>query len=73
MLRLEKPFVGEVDEKGNVCSGRSKGFNITDIENELVDCAKKIVNDYETEFLPAEDDNVCRFCGYKFYCPKWDT
>jgi hypothetical protein len=27
---------------------------------------------YEREFLPTEDENKCRICGYKFYCPKWD-
>ena len=73
MLRLEKPFVGVVDEDGNVSSARSEGFNMTDIENELIVCAKKIVNDYEMEFLLTDDDNVCRFCGYKFYCAKWDA
>ncbi len=72
MLRLEKPIETEVDKEGNVKAGRSKGFNIKEVEDELVDCAKKIVKDYEGEFLPTEDENKCRFCGYKFYCPKWE-
>ena len=72
MLRLDKPFVAEIDKDGNVTSPRVQPFNINDVEKELVDCAKKIVHDYETEFLPAKDDNKCRFCKYKFYCPKWE-
>ena len=31
----------------------------------------KIVADYEGEFLPVKEDAPCKFCGYKFYCPKW--
>lgn len=71
MLRLDKPYEGVVDEEGNVAAGRSKGFNIFDVEKELIDCARNIVLDYESEFLVAEDEGSCRFCGYKFYCPKW--
>lgn len=72
MLRLDKPLEADVDEEGNVTAGRSKGFNIKDVEKELVECAKNVVKDYEGEFLPTTDDNKCRFCGYKFYCPKWE-
>jgi hypothetical protein len=72
MLRLEKPFEAIFDKDGNFTAGRSKGFNIKEVEKELVECAKKIVKDYETEFLPAKDDTPCRYCGFKFYCPKWD-
>ena len=71
MLRLDKPFEGVVDVEGNVAAGRSKGFNIFDVEKELIECARNIVLDYESVFLPVGDDNACRFCGYKFYCPKW--
>jgi len=71
MLRLEKPLEAEVigDE---VTAGRSKGFKITEVQKELVETAKAIVHDYETEFLPVKDDSSCRNCGYKFYCPKWE-
>ena len=71
MLRMEKPYQGEVDADGNVMSGRSKGFNINEVKEELVECAKKIVTDYEGEFLPVKDDTPCTYCGYRFYCPKW--
>ena len=72
MLKLEKPFEAMVDKNGNVKSGGSRGFNIKDVESELIGCAKSIVNDYETEFLPSISDTPCVFCGYKFYCPKWE-
>lgn len=73
MLRLEKPLTGEVDADGNVKAGRAKGFNIEDIKKELIECARNIVRDYEGEFLPTEDEDKCRRCGYKFYCPKWNA
>ncbi len=72
MLRLEKPLEAEVDKDGNVTAGRSKGFNIKEVEQELIDTAKKIMNDYEGEFLPSKDDTPCRYCKFKFYCPKWE-
>jgi len=72
MLNMEKPFESEVDEDGNANCGRSQGFNINDVQKELIDCAKNIVENYEKEFIPVEDDNPCRNCGYKFYCPKWE-
>lgn len=72
MLRLDKPLTAEVDEKGNVTAGRSEGFNIHEVEKELVECAKNIVKGYEGEFLPVESDAPCRNCKYKFYCPKWE-
>jgi len=72
MLRLEKPIEAEVDKDGNVTAGRAKGFNIKEVEQELIETAKKIVKDYEGEFLPTEDENNCRFCRYKFYCPRWE-
>jgi len=73
MLRLEKPYEAEVDSEGNARAGRSQGFNINDVEKELVECAKNIERDYESEFLPAKNDEPCRGCGYKFYCPKWES
>ncbi len=72
MLRLEKP-VEMVIENGEVKgSGREKGFNLEEVKEELVETAKNIAHDFEHEFNVTEDDNKCRFCGYKFYCPKWD-
>jgi DNA helicase-2/ATP-dependent DNA helicase PcrA len=72
MLRLEKPYTANVNPDGTVGAGRSEGFDIKEVEKELVDCAKRIVHDYEHEFKPTEDEENCRFCGFKFYCPKWE-
>ena len=48
------------------------GFVLSDVNAELIETAKKVAYDYEHEFLPTEDESNCRFCGYKFYCTKWD-
>ncbi|MFA6420569.1 MAG: hypothetical protein WCW13_07230, partial [archaeon] len=71
-LRLEKPLEAELDKEGNVTSGRTKGFNIKDVEKELIETANKIMNNYEGEFIPTKDENNCRNCKLKFYCPKWE-
>lgn len=70
MLRLDKPLETEVMANGEVKAGRSKGFNINDVETELVETANKIVHNYEHEFLPTNEEDNCKYCGYKFYCPK---
>ena len=73
MLRLEKPVEMSVDADGNVTNnGRGSGFNLEDVKNDLIEAAKSIAHDYEHEFDVTGDDNNCRFCGYKFYCPKCD-
>lgn len=71
MLRLEKPIETEIMPNGDVNAGRSKGFNLKEIEKEIIDIAEKIIHNYEHEFLPTEEDK-CRYCGYKFYCPRWE-
>jgi hypothetical protein len=71
MLRLEKPLEADIDKDGIATSGRSKGFDIKEVEKELIETAKKIMADYEGEFLPVKDDAPCRNCRFKFYCPKW--
>jgi len=73
MLRLEKPVEMNVGDDGNVTNnGRGSGFNLEDVKSELIEAAKSIAHDYEHEFDVTGDDNNCRFCGYKFYCPKFD-
>ena len=71
MLRLAKPVEMEVDENGNVSCGRMRGFSLEDVENRLIEDCKAVANDYEHEFEVTDKDDNCRFCGYKFYCPKW--
>lgn len=73
MLRLDKPVeMTVVGEEVKGPDGRTKGFKLSDVKKELVECAKKIMHDYEHEFNYVEEDEPCRFCGYKFYCPKWE-
>ncbi|MFC1698292.1 3'-5' exonuclease, partial [Nanoarchaeota archaeon] len=53
MLRLDKPF--ETDIKDGKFTAGSRGnykeISLDDVKKELVDCAKKIVKDYETKHL----------------------
>ncbi|MGM5480492.1 MAG: ATP-dependent helicase [Nanobdellota archaeon] len=77
MLRLDKPIEMDVDEEGNVTSavGGSKrsNFNLAELKKTIVNYCKSIAHDYEYGFEVTTDENNCRFCGYKFYCPKWET
>ena len=71
MLRLEKPYELTLDSEGNATApGNTKGFNLNEVRQELIETCKKIEHDFEHEFTPTEEEN-CRFCGYKFYCPRW--
>ncbi|MFH1432891.1 MAG: ATP-dependent DNA helicase [archaeon] len=73
MLRLDSPVEMMVDETGNVTNnGRGQGFTLEGVKGELLEAVRGIAHDFEHSFAPAEDENGCRFCGYKFYCPKWD-
>ena len=72
MLRLKTPLVGVLIEDNVKFPGNNLGFKISEVEKELVDTAKAIMHDYEHEFLPVKEDNPCRYCGYKLYCPKWE-
>jgi DNA helicase II / ATP-dependent DNA helicase PcrA len=74
MLKLEKPLVMTIE--GDEVKGpdnRTKGFNIKEVEKELLDCADSIVKDFEGKFDWVEDDAPCKWCGLKFYCPKWEN
>ncbi len=73
MLKLDKPdeFIVNGDDIYPK-SGRGKGFNLKEVREELIQTANLIAKDFETEFSVAKNDNPCRYCGYKFYCPKWE-
>jgi len=72
MLNEEKPIVMTlVGDEVKGPDGRTKGFLLSEVRKEMVECAKRIVHDYEHEFKVSIDDKPCRFCGYKFYCSKW--
>ncbi|MFW5852505.1 MAG: ATP-dependent helicase, partial [Nanoarchaeota archaeon] len=73
MLKLDKPLEMTVDgDEVKGSDGRTKGFRISEVKKEIRNLCKSIARDYETEFKEAEDENKCRFCGYKFYCKKWE-
>lgn len=73
MLKLEKPF--EMFVEGDIVKGpdgRTKPFNLSELRTEFIELATQIGKDFESEFKTTDDENKCRFCGLKFYCPKWD-
>jgi len=70
MLRQDKPLEFELDEKGNaVClsSNRLSGFNIYEIEEELVKAAHAVISAYERGFKPCTIENNCEFCNEYVY------
>ena len=70
MLKQEKPFEFEIDEKGNaVCKSSSylDGFNIYEIEKELVETAKKVQDAYRSGFKPCPVEKNCEFCDEYVY------
>ena len=76
MLRLDKPIEMAVDEQGNVTAvtgcTKAANFNLGELKQKIIDYCKSIANDYEHGFEVATNEDACRFCGFKFYCPKWD-
>ena len=74
MLKLEKPVCYKLGEQGCATDviGRSTPFNINAVKEKLISVAKSVEHDFETHFECTIDDNKCRYCGYKFYCPKWE-
>ena len=73
LLRQDKPVEMTLDGNGNATApGNTRGFNLKEVEGELIEACKSIAHDYEHEFEATGDDKACRYCGYKFYCPKWE-
>lgn len=73
MLKLEKPVCYELGEDGwgRDVIGKSHPFKLEDVKELIMKTAANIKNDFETRFETATDENACRFCKLKFYCPKW--
>jgi DNA helicase-2/ATP-dependent DNA helicase PcrA len=70
MLRLDKPIEFEIDEEGNAISTSStrlEGFNINQIETELVKEAEKVLKAYQEGFKPCPIENNCKFCNEYIY------
>ena len=76
MLKLDKPI--EMEVKGDevvALTGCNKtaNFKLSELKEEIINFAKSIKEDYEHSFECTDDESNCKFCGYKFYCPKWDS
>jgi RecB family exonuclease len=70
MLKQEKPLEFEIDDKGNaICtsSDRISGFNIYDVESEIVEIAKSIQEAYKKGFKPCPIEKNCEFCNEYVY------
>lgn len=75
MLRRDKPIemkiVGDDVMAVTGCNITSN-FKISELKTKILSTANKIKYDYEHSFEYSKDDAPCTFCGYKFYCPKWN-
>ncbi len=70
MLKQEKPIEFEFDEKGNafaVNSDRMQGFNIYEVEEELIKAAHAIQDAYKQGFKPCSIESNCDFCNEYVY------
>ncbi|MBX4212594.1 ATP-dependent helicase [Candidatus Pacearchaeota archaeon] len=70
MLKQEKPLEFALDDKGNakaVHSDRMHGFNIYQIEQELIKTAHSILGCYEKGFPACSQDRNCEFCNEMIY------
>ncbi|MFP4402837.1 MAG: ATP-dependent helicase [Candidatus Woesearchaeota archaeon] len=75
MLRLDKPIVMDVidnEVKAKIGGNSKSNFNLNELKKELIEYCNNIVHDYENGFNVTDDENNCKFCGYKFYCPKFN-
>jgi hypothetical protein len=70
MLKQDKPLEFEIDELGNAKCLSSKfipGFNIYEVEKEILIEAKKIQEAYKTGFKPCSIEKNCEFCNEYVY------
>ncbi|MBW3020546.1 ATP-dependent helicase, partial [Candidatus Woesearchaeota archaeon] len=73
MLKLDKPVeFGLNNGEFKSLNGKEKSFKLEEVKEEIIKLANLIKEDYEKGFAVAKDDKPCHFCGYKFYCPKWE-
>jgi len=77
MLKLEKPvelIVTKEDQDqviGDIGTDKRANFKLSELREEIKSICNNIAKDYEHSFQPTTDQNKCKFCGYKLYCPKW--
>jgi DNA helicase-2/ATP-dependent DNA helicase PcrA len=75
MLKLDKPIEMKIEGDDVIAvtgCNKTANFKLSELKAKIVELANNIKDNYEHSFECAEDDSPCRFCGYKFYCPKWD-
>ena len=75
MLKLDKPIEMKIEGDDVIAvtgCNKTANFKLSELKAKIVDLANSIKDNYEHSFECAQDDSPCRFCGYKFYCPKWD-
>ena len=54
MLKQDKPLEFALDDKGNANSVYSNmGFNVYEVEQELIETAKQVLDAYENGFKPC--------------------
>ncbi|MAG26252.1 hypothetical protein CMI47_11915 [Candidatus Pacearchaeota archaeon] len=66
MLKQDKPLEFEIDEKGNatcLSSDRMGGFNIYEVESELIQAAHRIQEAYKKGFRACPVEKNCEFCN----------
>ncbi len=70
MLKQEKPLEFSIDKEGNARCESShyiNGFNIYDIEQELIETAKAIQSAYKNGFKACPIEKNCDFCNEYVY------
>ncbi len=70
MLRNDMPLEFELDDKGNAAalnSNRVEGFNIYNVEQELIKTAHSILSAYKVGFKPCSVEKNCAFCNEYVY------
>jgi len=70
MLKQERPIEFVIDDLGNAHCVSSKfisGFNIYDVQKELIDTAKKVQEAYKHGFKPCPIEKNCEFCNEYIY------
>ena len=70
MLRQERPIEFEIDNQGNAHCTSSKfieGFNINEIQKEILETAQQIQQAYKSGFKPCPIDKNCEFCNEYVY------
>ncbi len=69
-LREDYPLEFQLDDKGNaypINSTKLSGFNIYEVEQDLISTAKKIMQAYKSGFKPCPIDKNCDFCNEYVY------